>query len=130
MNTKQNKIRKIKNNKIQNKLFKENNLSNFCSDDNFDNLYSIIRRIKFNSNKSDNIFTINSQLYKNYSKKFNLLFNNFYSKQITNAMKKYHGKSNAKICTESTGMKTDSYSKNKCLHNIDNNHQIREFKLD
>ena len=130
LNTKQNNTRELKNNKIQNILFKENNLYNICSDDNFDNLYSVIRKIKFNSNKSDNIFTINSQIYKNYSKQFNSLFNNFYSKQITNAMKKYHGKSNAKIFTESTGMKTDSYSKNKCLHNIDNNHQIREFKLD
>ena len=124
----------VKNNKIQNKLFNETNLINSSFDDNFDDLFSIVKKLKFNSNNlnTENIFSIESQEYKNYSKKFNSLYNKFYAKYITKKKPKNKNlrKSNSKIFTESTKMKTTSHSKKVSIKNIDMYHKISEFKLD
>ena len=134
LNPKHSNLKGIQNNKIQNKLFDENNLINTYTEDNFDDLYSIIKKLKFTSNylNLENIFSINNQEYKNYAKKFNIVYNNFYAKYITKKKQKNRTlkKSYSKLFTESTKMKTNSHSKKKSNINIDINCQISEFKLD
>ena len=134
INNKSNNLNEVKNNKIQNKLFNENNLLNSSFDDNFDDLFSIVKKLKFNTNilNTENIFSIENQEYKNYSKKFNSLYNKFYAKYITKKKPKNKNlrKSNSKIFTESTKMKTNSHSKKVSIKNIDMYHKISEFKLD
>ena len=127
-----NNINKIIKNKIENQLFDENNLINIISDneDNFDDLYSIIKQINFNSILLNNIgiFSENSKEYKNYTKIFN---NNYYKKRkqfITNYFKNTK-KVNSKYCTESTKMNSTSSKKISFLK--DNSEKyIHEFKLD
>ena len=134
INRKSPNLKEIKDNKIQNKLFNENNLLNSSFDDNFDDLYSIIKKLKFSSNpnKSESIFSLENQEYKNYTKKFNSLYNNFYSKCLikTKQRNKKLKRSNSKNFTESTKMKTTSHSKKKSTINIGKIHRISEFKLD
>ena len=122
----------IENNKIENKLFNENNIINTTSDDNFDDLYSIIKKLKFNSINSNNIFDIENLEYKNYSKKFNAFYNNYYTKYQSKIKQKPKNvrKSSSKIFMESTRMKTSSHIKKLSYKNIDTNQRIREFKLD
>ena len=127
-----NKISKsIKNNKIENKLFDENNIINSNSDDNFDDLYSIIKKLKFNSIDSQNIFDIENLEYKNYSKKFNSFYTNYYSKYQSKIKQKtkHLRKSSSKIFLESTRMKTSSHIKKLSYKNVNTNPRISEFKL-
>ena len=127
-----NNLKSIHDNKIENKLFKENNLINIDIDNNFDDLYSVIKKLKFTSEKNEiNIFNNENSEYKNYIKKFNYLFNNYLAKNnsIMKSKNKYIKKSNSKFFSESTKMKTSSNSKNYSYKNINNNPKIREFKL-
>lgn len=143
INNKTNKIKKslnenknisqlIKNNKIENKLFNENNITDSTTDDNFDDLYSIIKKLKFNSINSQSIFDSESLEYKNYIKKFNSFYNNYYTKYQSKIKQKSKNvrKSSSKIFIESTRMKTSSHTKKLSYKNIDTNNRIREFKLD
>ena len=127
-----NNLKSTHDNKIENKLFKENNLINIDIDNNFDDLYSVIKKLKFTSEKNEiNIFNNENSEYKNYIKKFNYLFNNYLAKNnsIMKSKNKYIKKSNSKFFSESTKMKTSSNSKNYSYKNINNNPKIREFKL-
>ena len=127
-----NKIHEIMQNKIENKLFDESNLMKISSDneDNFDDLYSIIKQINFNSVllNNDGIFSENNKEYKNYIKIFD---NNYYkkTKQFNTNYFKYTQKMNSKYCTEST--KVNSTSSKKISFLKDNNEKyIHEFKLE
>ena len=135
INKKSNYLKEIQDNKIENKLFNENNLSNIFTDDNFDDLFSIIKKLNFNSNNilnTESIFSSDNPEYECYNKKFNFMYNNFYAKHIikTKQKNKNMRKSASKIFTESTKMKTSSNSKNRFIKNIDTNPKISEFKLD
>ena len=134
INNKSNNLKEVKNNKIHNKLFNENNLLNSSFNDNFDDLFSIIKKLKFNSNmlNTESIFSTENQEYKNYTKKFNAIYNNFYAKYIIKKKPRNKNlrKSNSKIFTESTKMKTTSHSKKASIKNIDMLRKISEFKLD
>ena len=127
-------FKEIHNNIIQNKLFNENNLLNSPSDDNFDDLYSIIKKLKFNSSliNNESIFSIDNKEHRTYSKKFNSLYNNVYLKYTigTKQKNKKLRKSNSNNFNESTKIKTISHSKKKSIQNIDINQNISEFKLD
>lgn len=134
-NKKFNNLKEIENNQIQNKLFIENNLLNKFPDDNFDDLFSIIKKINFNCInvlKSESIFSPNNPEYECYTKKFNFMYNNFYKHYILKTKQKNKNcrKSSSKLFTESTKMKTSSQSKNKFIRNIHINPKISEFKLD
>ena len=118
--------------KIENQLFDENNMLNLSSDneDNFDDLYSIIKQINFNSILLNNngIFSENNKEYKNYIKIFN---NNYYKKRkqfITKYFKNTQ-KVNSKYGTESTKMNSTS-SKKISFHKDNSEKYIQEFKLD
>ena len=109
INKKSNYLKEIQDNKIENKLFNENNLSNIFTDDNFDDLFSIIKKLNFNSNNilnTESIFSSDNPEYECYNKKFNFMYNNFYAKHIikTKQKNKNMRKSASKIFTESTKM--------------------------
>ncbi len=127
-----NNLKLIQDNKIENKLFKENNLINIAIDDNFDDLYSVVKKLKFTSKKKEiNIFNNENSEYKNYIKKFTFLYNNYFAKynSIIKSKNLYIKKLNSKFHTESTKMKTSSLSKNYSYNYINNNPKISEFKL-
>ena len=135
LNTKENNKSKeeIRNNKIDNKLFDKDNLIDLSSDndDKFDDLYSIIKKINFNSillNK-EGIFSVGNKEYNNYIKKFERIFKkNIMRKNIKYSIKKSE-KINYKDFTESTKMNTTS-SKKVYFHKINKDNYIKEFKLD
>ena len=114
---------------IENTLFFQNNLSELSpdNDDKFDDLYSIIKKINFNSvllNKNG-IFSNESKEFKDYS----LIFNKYFFTSKSNMKKyiKYSDKSKSKNYTQSTKMNTTSskkgiVSKNEIF--------VREFKLE
>ena len=108
---------------IDNELFDKNNLLDISSDneDKFDDLYSIIKIINFNSVLLNNegIFSVENKDYKNYQKRFKRIFNF--------KMKKF--KSYIKGNSESTKMNTTS-SKKISFHKENKEKYIQEFKLD
>ena len=129
-----NNLNSIKDNKIENKLFKENNLINKYTDDNFDYLFSVVKKLKFNfRNNEKNVFDNENSEYKNYIKKFNFQYNNYFAKYKSNIKirnkSKYIRKSNSKFFTESTKMKTSSHSKKISYISINTNPRISEFRI-
>ena len=129
-----NNLNSIKDNKIENKLFKENNLINKYTDDNFDCLFSIVKKLKFNfRNNEKNVFDNENSEYKNYIKKFNFQYNNYFAKYKSNIKirnkSKYIRKSNSKFFTQSTKMKTSSHSKKISYISINTNPRISEFRI-
>ena len=120
----------IKNN-IENILFTKNNLISIDDDDPFDDLYSIIKRINFNSiSLNDNgIFDDINEDYKNYIKLFNNSYNFNSRKRNTKKIFNSKEKKNSKNFTESTKMNTTSSKKAICFNNK-NYSNIREFTLD
>ena len=129
-----NNLNSIKDNKIENKLFKENNLINKYTDDNFDYLFSVVKKLKFNfRNNEKNVFDNENSEYKNYIKKFNFQYNNYFEKYKSNIKirnkSKYIRKSNSKFFTESTKMKTSSHSKKISYISINTNPRISEFRI-
>ena len=129
-----NNLNSIKDNKIENKLFKENNLINKYTDDNFDYLFSVVKKLKFNfRNNEKNVFENENSEYKNYIKKFNFQYNNYFAKYKSNIKirnkSKYIRKSNSKFFTESTKMKTSSHSKKISYISINTNPRISEFRI-
>ena len=133
LNTNVKNKEEIINNKIDNTLFDKENLIDLSSDndDKFDDLYSIIKKINFNSvllNK-EGIFSIGNKEYNNYKKKFDIIFKkNIKRKNIKYSIKKSE-KMNSKDFTESTKMNTSS-SKKAFFHKIKNDNFIKEFRLD
>ena len=129
-----NNLNSIKDNKIENKLFKENNLINKYTDDNFDYLFSVVKKLKFNfRNNEKNVFDNENSEYKNYIKKFNFQYNNYFAKYKSNIKirnkSKYIRKSNSKFFNESTKMKTSSHSKKISYISINTNPRISEFRI-
>ena len=129
-----NNLNSIKDNKIENKLFKENNMINKYTDDNFDYLFSVVKKLKFNfRNNEKNVFDNENSEYKNYIKKFNFQYNNYFAKYKPNIKirnkSKYIRKSNSKFFTESTKMKTSSHSKKISYISINTNPRISEFRI-
>ena len=129
-----NNLNSIKDNKIENKLFKENNLINKYTDDNFDYLFSVVKKLKFNfRNNEKNVFDNENSEYKNYIKKFYFQYNNYFAKYKPNIKirnkSKYIRKSNSKFFTESTKMKTSSHSKKISYISINTNPRISEFRI-
>ena len=120
----------IKNN-IENMLFAKNNLITISKDniDPFDDLYSIIKKINFNSISLTDIGIFNdaNKEYKNYFKLFNNSYN--FRKRNTKNILISKEKKYTKNLTESTKMNSTSSKKAIYLNNKKYNN-IREFTLD
>ena len=102
--------------------------------DNFDYLFSVVKKLKFNfRNNEKNVFDNENSEYKNYIKKFNFQYNNYFAKYKSNIKirnkSKYIRKSNSKFFTESTKMKTSSHSKKISYISINTNPRISEFRI-
>ena len=119
----------IRKNNIDNTLFVQDNLINLDNDDNFDDLYSIIKKINFNSIllNNDSIFAIDNKEYKNYIKIFNRFFNTY--KKSNKNIFKHLEKTKSKNFTESTKMNSSSSKKIISLK-FNNENNIKEFRLD
>ena len=100
------------------------------NEDNFDDLYSIIKKINFDCILLNNegIFNIGNQKYKNYIKIFNKLYNICRKNNYNNYIK-YSEKMKTKHFTESTKMNSTSSTK-KFLKNNNFGSNIKEFILD
>ena len=121
----------IKKNIIENNLFSEKNLIdiNNIEDDKFDDLYSIIKRLPFNSILLNNegTFSLENKQYQKYSKIFNILYDKYYVKNLSTVKKINKSSKRNKNYSASTKMDTTSYKKNNYIQ--ENNDKVKEFKL-